>query len=186
LKKLKFTEEKSESTLLRLDLGAGKGAATPEGFVGVDIVPWKGVRVHDLRTRWPWKTNSVDEVNADYLVHYFTVKERVHFANELYRVLKVGAKAVLKTPHWAASKAYGDTRVQWPPVSEMWFAMLNKAWREGQNSVDTSGYTCDFDHTLGYGLHPLIISRNYEYQQHAVTFWKEAAQDLCATLIKRS
>jgi hypothetical protein len=78
-----------------------------------------------------------------------------------------------------------DVRVQFPPVSEGWFATLNKAWREGQNCVDQSGYTCDFDHTLGYGLHPQIVARNQEYQQNAVTFWKEAAQDLCATLIKK-
>lgn len=184
MKKLKFKEAKGEETL-RLDLGTGKGAKRPEGFVGVDVCPWDGVTVvHDLRNPWPWKTASVDEVNSEYLVHYFTARERVHFANELYRVLKPGAKAIIQVPHWCASKAYGDIRVQWPPVSEMWFAMLSKKWREAQNCVDSSGYTCDFDHTLGYGLHPVLLSRNYEYQQHAVIFWKEAAQDLCGTLIK--
>lgn len=184
--KLRFTEQAPEKKLLRLDLGTGKGANRPDGFVGVDIHRWKGVvRVADLRKPWPWKTSSVDEVNADYLVQYFTPKERVHFANELYRVLKPEARAVIKAPHWCSARAYGDTTAHWPPISEMWFVTLNKAWREAQNRVDTSGYTCDFDFTLGYGLHPAIISRNAEYQQNAVTFWKEAAQDICATLTPR-
>lgn len=185
VKKLTFTESKEDAKLLRLDLGAGKGGKTPEGFLAVDLVPWKGIKVHDLRQRWPWKANSVDEVNADYLVHYLTARERVHFANELHRVLKPGATAVIKAPHWASAKAYLDLQVQWPPVSEGWFWTLNKAWREAQNCADTSGYHCDFEHTLGYGLHPAILSRNQEYQQHAVSFFKEAAQDIFATLIKR-
>jgi SAM-dependent methyltransferase len=184
-RKLKFTEHK-EPKLVRLDLGTGKGASKPEGFIGVDINKWKGVDVVvDLRKRWPWKNNSVDEVNANYLVHYFTPAERVHFANELYRVLKPLGTALIHVPHWASARAYGDAGIQFPPVSEMWFAALNKGWRDAQNCIDVSGYTCDFDHTLGYGLHPLLVPRNQEYQQHAVTFWKEAAQDILATLTRR-
>ena len=124
-------------------------------------------------------------MHSEYLVQYLTATERVHFANELYRVLKPGAKATILCPHWAASKAVGDLLVQWPPISEMWFLTLNLGWRDAQNRVDQSGYTCDFDHTLGYGLHPALATRNQEYQQHAVTFWKEAAQDIVATLTKR-
>jgi hypothetical protein len=143
--KLKFTIHKPEPDLLRLDLGTGKGASRPEGFLGVDINKWAGVdTLADLRRKWPWANNSVDEVNANYLVHYFTPAERVHFANELYRVLKPEAKATIMVPHWSASRAYGDLLVQFPPVSEMWFATLNKDWREAQNCVGKSGYTCDF------------------------------------------
>jgi len=169
---------------LKLDLGTGKGLSRPDGFVGVDLQPYDGVDVvTDLTKRWPWKTSTVDEVNCNYLVHYLSASERVHFANELHRVLKPDARATIHVPHWSSSKAYGDTRVQWPPVSEMWFAMLNQAWRESQNNVDITGYTCNFDHTLGYGLHPLLVTRNQEYQQHAVLYWKEAAQDIIATLV---
>lgn len=185
VKKLKFKEHKEDEGL-KLDLGTGKGASRPEGFIGVDINPWEGVEiVTDLRKVWPWKDNSVDEVNANYLINYLTASERIHFANELFRVLKPEAKAVIHVPNWCASRAYGDLSMSWPPISEMWFASLNKTWREAQNCVDVSGYTCDFDHTLGYGLHPMLLTRNQEYQQHAVSFWKEAAQDIIATLIRR-
>ncbi len=62
VKRLKFKEQKPETKLLKLDLGAGKGGNTPEGFTPVDLCKWKGVKVVDLRKRWPWKANSVDEV----------------------------------------------------------------------------------------------------------------------------
>ncbi len=182
-KKLKFKEQ-AESKAIRLDLGAGKAQKTPEGFIPVDLYACKGVTVADLRQRWPWKNNSVDEAHAHYLVEYFTPKERVHFVNELYRVLKPGAQAQIITPYWCGNRAYGDIDVQWPPISESWFTMLNKSWREAQNSVKTSQYVCNFDAGLGYGLHPAIVVKNQEYQQHAVAFYKEAAQELICTLTK--
>lgn len=167
--------------LLRLDLGTGKGKGKPEGFVGVDLVGGKGIEKVDLRKPWPWANGSVEEVNAQNLINYFTPSERIHFANELFRVLRPGGKAVIVVPHWASSRAHGDVLTQYPLVSESWFPFLKKEWREAQNFF-INGYACDFDHTLGYGLHPTIVNRNLEYQQHAVAFWKEAAQDICATL----
>jgi len=182
--KLKFVEQKDESGL-RLDLGCGKGANKPDGFLGVDIVKSKAVdKVADLRKKWPWKTGTILEINAHYLLQYFTPAERIHFVNEAFRVLVPGGKLVIASPHWCASKAYADLQVHWPPVSEAWFTCLNKAFREAQN-YDLPGYACDFDYTLGYGLHPMIVSRNLEYQQNAVNYWKEAAQDIFCTLIKR-
>ena len=182
--KLKFQEQKPEADLLKLDLGAGKGANTPEGFTPVDLIKWKGVKVVDLRKRWPWKANSVDEVRCHYVVHYLTPKERMHFANELHRVLKVGAKAQIVTPHWCAAKAYGDVLAQYPPVSESWYGYLMKPWREQQNYVDQSEYTCNFDIGIGYGMHPSILTRHEEFQINALTYYKEAAQDLIATITK--
>jgi SAM-dependent methyltransferase len=170
---------------LKLDLGTGKGKNRPEGFLGVDIIALPGVKfVADLTKKWPWKDNSVDEVHSNHFVEHLTSAQRVFFANELFRVLKPGSKATIIVPYWASCRAYGDMDHKWPPVSEVWFFHLNKAWRENENYVDLP-YTCDFDHTLGYGMHPGIISRNQEYQQHAITFWKEAAQDLCVSLTKR-
>jgi hypothetical protein len=181
--KKKFVEVK-DSPLLKLDLGCGKGTVTPDGFLKIDKQASPGVRVVDLRKRWPWGKNTVDEVHCGYLVNYLTPTERIHFVHELYRVLKPGAKATIITPYWAACAAYGDVTVQWPPVTEAWYPRLNKAWREAQNYKDPDGYTCNFEHTLGYGLHQSVTARTPEYQQHAVSFFKEAAQQLIATLIK--
>jgi len=182
--KLKFVEAVPEADLLRLDLGCGKGANTPDGFVKVDKNDHKDVQVvADLRGKWPWKSGSVDEVRANYVLHQLTMPERIHFLNELHRVLKVGGTAAIFTPHWCASRAYCDPDAQWPPVAEAFYPWTNKAWRDQQNVVNDL-FKCNFDHTLGYGMHQHLMTRNHEYQSHAFTFWKEAAQDLIVTLTK--
>jgi SAM-dependent methyltransferase len=180
LHKLKF-KEAIEDKSIKLDLGSGKGANTPAGFTPVDIAGGEGITKADLTKRWPWKDESVDEVHCNYLLQFLTPQERIHFANELYRVLKPGAKAVIHTPHWCASKAYGDISIQWPPVAEYWYPMLNKAVRDAQNYT-IEGYTCDFECGIGYGLHPLIATKHEERQREMLYFSKEAAQDLICTL----
>jgi hypothetical protein len=137
-----------------------------------------------LLKKWEWDSNSVDEINIINLIQFLNPEERIHFVNELWRVLKIGAKAHVTIPHWASARAYGDLAFVYPPVTETWFFHLNKDWRKG-NAPWGIKYKCDFDFTLGYGMHPLLCNRNQEYQQHALTFWREAAQDLMATLIKR-
>ncbi len=137
-----------------------------------------------VRRKWPHKSGTIDFVKATNVLPFLTPKERVHFANELFRVLKVGGKAQLVLPHWCSARALGDLSFAFPPVTEAWFPHLNREWRKTQAPWGKA-YRCDFDHTLGYGLHPAIVNRNQEYQQHAVTFWKEAAQELIVTLTKR-
>lgn len=137
-----------------------------------------------VKKKWVQADNSVDEVNVINLIQFLTPRERIHFANELYRVLKSGARAQISAPHWCSARAYGDMEFQWPPVSEAWLHHLNKEWREA-NAPWGKTYKCDFDVSGGYSLHPGIITRNQEYQMHAITYWKEAAQDLLATLMKR-
>ena len=166
---------------MKLNLGAGK--TKMEGFLGVDSRDFGQDIVADLRDTWKWEDDSVDEVHASHFIEHLTAPERIHFVNELYRVLKPGAKATVITPHWASNRAYGDLTHQWPPVSEMWFYYLSREWRAA-NAPHNDFYTCDFACTWGYSLHTAIIPRNTEYQQHALAFWKEAAQDILATLVK--
>lgn len=168
---------------LRLDLGCGKGLS-PKGWIRVDQVQYKGVKVvHDLTEPWPWADNSVEEVGCRNLINYFQPQQRIFFVNELYRVLKPGAKAQLIVPHWACNRAFGDITQAMPPVAEEWFFHLSKKWRE-ENAYWTTGYTCDFEFTVGYGMHPAVAVRNQEYQREALMFWKEAAQEMVATLTK--
>jgi len=179
-----MTIAEEEVKLVKLDLGCGK-APVSEGCIGVDKVKYDNVTVvTDLRKPWPWEDDSIDEVVSRNLINYLSPVDRIFFANELYRVLKVGSKALLGTPHWACNKAYGDVYVQMPPVSEEWFFYLRKEWRE-TNAYWAKDYHCDFDFTCGYSMHPHLFTRNQDYQQHAISFWKEAAQDIVATLTKR-
>jgi hypothetical protein len=137
-----------------------------------------------LIKRWPYGSDSIDNVNIINVLQFLTPAQRIHFVNELHRVMKKGSKAQIIAPHWCSSRALGDLAFVHPPIAEAWFPHLNAEWRKTQAPWGKQ-YRCDFDHTLGYGLHPGIVSRNPEYQQNAVTFWKEAAQDIIATLIKR-
>ena len=175
---------------MKLDLGCGKGKK--EGFEGVDKIAFEGVdHVFDLTTTpWPFEDASVDEVHCAHFVEHLTARQRVAFVNELSRVMKPTAKATIIVPHWASCRAYGDMTHQWPPVSEFWFYYLRKEWRDANcphDDVDNrpDGYSCDFDATWGYSLNPSIHARNNEFQQFAITNYKEAAQDIIATLVKR-
>lgn len=188
------------SALVRIDLGAGKNKR--EGFLGVDSIAFPGVDiVHDLANgAWPWADSSVDEANASHFLEHLTNlegrAERVTFFNELYRVLKPGKRVAGKIeggfasvvfPHWASQRYYGDPTHK-EPFSEFGFYYLSKPWRAANAphtdiEFNPKGYSCDFDASWGYNLHAALNVRNSEYQQHAITFYKEACADIVSTLV---
>lgn len=175
----------SAGSLVKLDIGCGINKKA--GYLGVDIKNFAGVDVvADLRNQWPWEDNSVDEVNASHVLEHFTATERIHFMNELYRVLKPGSKATIITPHWSSARAYGDLTHQWPPVSEFWYYYLSKEWRKTNAPHQDDQYSCDFEATWGYNLRPDLASRNQDYQMFAMCNYKEAAQDIIATVTKKA
>jgi len=168
---------------LRLDLGAGKNKKP--GFIGVDVRQFEGVDlVHDLRNPWPWSADSVDEVHASHFLEHLTGAERVHFFNELYRVLKPGAKALIIVPHWSSERAYGDPTHQWPPVVFFSFYYLNKEWRAA--NAPHTGLMCDFDAGGGNNIAAPWNARNQETQVFAQTHYINVAQDLIVTLTKKA
>lgn len=137
--------------------------------------------------------DSVSEVHCSHFIEHLTNLndrwERVNFFNELYRILKPGATAQLFFPHWCSNRHYGDPTHK-EPFSEMGFYYLKREWRMAnaphtEAEFNPNGYSCDFDATWGYSLHPhLTQGRHQDYVQNALQFWKEAAQDLIATLVK--
>ena len=189
--------------LTRLDFGCGKNKK--EGFKGVDIRPWEGVDfVLDIaNSHWPWPDESVDEAHASHFIEHLTWPQRVHFFNELGRVMKKGAKATLIWPHWCSDRHWGDPTHQ-QPMSPFGLYYLNKLWRAGDPKAtppipanaphcdyDSNTehfwheYTCDFDNVISYSMAPWLAGRNQEFIQFAMAAYKEAAQDIMATLIKR-
>lgn len=184
---------KKTQKLLNIDLGCGP--SKKEGFIGVDKYKMKGVDVVlDIgKEKWPWKDNTVDEVNCSHFIEHLTnfggKWERVHFFNELYRVMKKGAKASITFPHWASERYYGDP-THCEPFSEMGFYYLDKDWRDTQaphsdKKWNKNGYSCDLGATWGYSLRQDLLTRNQEYQMSALQKEKGAAQDIIATLTKK-
>ena len=86
---------------MRLNLGACDRAIA--GFLSVDIVPPADV-IADLSRSWPWPDSSVDEIVAFDVIEH--VANRIHFMNELHRVLRPGARATIETPNAARGAGY--------------------------------------------------------------------------------
>ena len=175
--------------LLKLDVGCGK--TKKPGFLGVDRRAFEGVDVvTDLTQVWPWADETVEEVHMSHVLEHFTGHQRVHIFNELHRVLVKGGKATIITPHWCSNRAYGDFTHAWPPVSEMLYFYISKTWRatnapDNDHEWNPQGYTCDFEATWGYTLHPDLATKSGERVAFSTQFYKEACQDLCATVTKK-
>lgn len=174
---------------MKLDLGCG--GRKKDGFIGVDQYPMEGVDVvlNIGVDTWPWEDGTVEEIHASHFLEHLTALQRVHFMNEAFRVMKEGAKATIITPHWASNRAYGDFTHQWPPVAEMFYYYLKQEWRHTQaphtdKKWNPAGYSCNFDATWGYSFSPDLGARHSDHVQFALQNYKEAAQDLYATLIK--
>lgn len=167
---------------VKLDLGCG--TRKREGYLGVDSRAFPGVDVvADLRQPWPWTDASVDEVISVHFLEHLEGKERVHFFNELYRVLKPGAKAQIVVPHWANACAYGDPTHKWPPVSEWAVLYLLKSWRDV--NAPHVGYVCDFDYVTGFSFDERVLSWNDERRMFALNHHLNGSRDLHINLTKR-
>lgn len=178
---------------LKLNLGSGR--MKMEGFLSVDAVKFETVDVvTDLTKRWPWGDATVDEAVSSHSLEHLEAMERVHFFNELYRVLKPGAKCTITVPHWSNTRAYGDPTHKWPPFTEMAGYYLLKAWREIQaphtDSRNVPGmFSCDFDAVWGptFNLdHPEMKGKSDEARSYAARNYRDVCIDLIVTVTKRA
>jgi predicted SAM-dependent methyltransferase len=96
---------------MRLNLGASDRAIP--GFLSVDICPPADI-IADLSQQWPWSDSSVDEVYASHVFEH--LPSRVRTMNELHRVLKPGARAVIAVP----SATHGAGFAQDPTHVSQW------------------------------------------------------------------
>lgn len=167
---------------LRLDIGCGK--TKMDGWEGIDSIDFGQKHVHDVRRGLPWLADcSVSEVRSSHFVEHLTGSERIEFFNELYRVMKPGATALIVTPNWSHACAYGDPTHQWPPMSQWYPLYLNKAWRDG--NAPHAAYTCDFDHTVAGSWDASIEGRNPETKSMMMNSYTNAWRDLIVTLTRK-
>lgn len=201
-----LVREDSEPVLLKLDLGCGP--SKKEGFTGVDrlafdgkvdvvldllelrpgVPEWKPLmrpttNGKEIFQPWPWVDDSVSEVHCSHFYEHLTPYERVHFWNELYRVLKKDAPITLITPSYANERAYGDLSHAWPPVVGFGWYYLSKEWRKG--NAPHLPLECDFEASWGGTIAPPWNLRNQETQIFAMTHYREVVLDMTATLKKK-
>jgi predicted SAM-dependent methyltransferase len=85
---------------MKLNLGAADRQVS--GYLSVDICPPADI-VCDLSGPWPWEDSSISGIVAfDIMEH---IADRIHFMNELWRVMKAGALVEIEVPN--ASKGAG-------------------------------------------------------------------------------
>lgn len=141
---------------------------------------------------WPWADSSVDEAYSSHFVEHLTQIERCHFFNELHRILKPDAKALIIVPHWSSGRAYGDPTHQWPAWSDMAAYYLKREWRESQAPHTDAknwppGYSCDFEATWGYSFRndAEFMCRADAYKQYAMANYRDVIQDCVMTVIAK-
>ena len=173
-----------ETKTVKIDIGCGRNKK--EGFTGWDISPDSDADlIIDVRKiPWPTEDNSVDEVFCHHFFEHLTGEERMAFMNELYRVMKEGAKATVVTPFYSSTRSIQDPTHMWPPVCEASYLYFNKGWRE-DNKLGHYPITADFDYTFGYAVDTEVGIRSMEYQQFAVKHYLNSVWDLQVVLTRR-
>lgn len=169
---------------LKLDLGCGQHKR--EGFTGVDASPDCGAEVvHDLTVLpWPFADASVDEVYCSHFLEHLDGPERIRFMNELYRVMKPGARALIITPYWTWVGAIQDPTHKWPPIAEQSYVYFNAEQRRIMG-IQHYGIHCDFDLEYAGRMMPDVALRSPQEQAFAKNHSLNTVLELHTTLTRR-
>jgi hypothetical protein len=198
---------------LKLDLGSGptpaKGFRGVDLYTGperVDLMrfpwPWATDSVDEvwcshfiehMPSAHPvpvWSRDMTEPADGLYKSVHFLQPEMemrypwVQFVDELWRILKPGAKATVIHPNLKSSRAFQDpTHCDFIPV-ERWM-YVQQGWRQA-NELDHPPYpTCDFDVEVGASFAPEFAGRTDEATAQAAAYQWDVALDLRVILTKR-
>lgn len=179
-------------TSYKLDIACGQRKEA--GWTGIDIAKTDAADiVHDLMDfPWPIEDETVEEARCSHFIEHIPqvcmccrkqVNPLWRFFDELYRIMKVGAKCLIIAPYYSSHRAWQDgshTRA----ISEHTFLYANKDWRK-VNLLDHYPITCDFDFTYGYALSGDTALKSHEAQPFWIAHYLNAVADVQVTLIKR-
>jgi len=168
-------------TSIKLDIACGNNKHA--GFAGIDIVAIPSVDiVHDLDVfPWPLEDDCVEEAIAHHYIEHS--RDLMKFMNELYRVMKVGAKCTITSPYYNSIRAWQDpthTRA----ISENSFKYFNKEWRTTSN-LGHYPIHCDFDLTFELIFFTNWLNRSEEERRFAIQHYTNVVADITAILTKR-
>lgn len=198
---------------LKLSLACGQNI--PEGFVGVDITPSKGVKyVGDLLDFWSedsvWKQikdNSVDEIDLQMFAEHIPHIIEGHgmkwgyddcwylFFDQVHRVLKKAEfdpnnpNIPIKGFAKIVTPYYSSMRMFQDPTHYRAISEASYLYLNKQwrvdNKLDHYPVKCDFDFFYNYNLDQNLVNRNQEFQGNAIRTQINAVSDIIVTLIKK-
>ncbi len=195
-------------TLFILDLGSGDNKITPESVIqnavapqgskvkviGVDLYSDTADVKHDLsKAPFPFDDESVDGAFSAHFIEHLTGPERITFFNEMYRILKPGARMRLIHPYYKSCRAVQDPTHKWPPIAEESYLYWDKNWRDTNKLGHYLG-TCDFQLVpRGDGKEAKIFytwqdaawaNKNEETRNFAIRHYYNIVADMIVDLIK--
>lgn len=114
-----------------MKLNLGSNDKKLPGFMSVDLVPPADF-VCDLREPWSiWPDSSVDEIVASHIIEH--LPNRIHTMNEMHRVLKPGARAVIDVPSASHGAGYAQDPTHcapWTMNSFLYFDDRERNWQK--------------------------------------------------------
>jgi predicted SAM-dependent methyltransferase len=176
---------------LKIDLACGD--RKQEGFKGVDIIKTDSVDyVVDLTTYpWPIESESVEEIYCSHYIEHIphdinNLNDRrdgfIQFMDEIYRIMKPGAKATLVAPYYTSERAFQDpTHHRY--ITKGSFHYFNKEWRD-MNKLSHYGINSNFDISYSYYITNELTLKSKEIREQAFEHDWNAIDDLITELIK--
>ncbi len=168
-----------KSKKLQLDIACGKNKK--RGFTGVDIWDGADIVANLEKFPWPFEDNSVDEIFCSHYIEH--TPDLISFANELYRIMKVGARAEIIAPYYSSIRAWQDpTHLR--AISENTYLYFSKEWRT-INKLDHYPITADFDFECNYHLDQDWQGKSDDEVRFAIKYYINVVSDIRAVLTKR-
>jgi predicted SAM-dependent methyltransferase len=176
---------------VKIDVACGNNKK--DGFLGIDIANTPSVDiVHDLNQYlWPIESNTVDEIYCSHYVEHIPHNVNngnsqdglIQFMNELYRIMKPGATAIITAPYYTSIRAFGDpTHVRF--ICDWTFNYYDQDWLEA-NKLAHYGITANFKNTISYYVTNEMILKSEEVRNNAFKKDWNVIDDIIVELIKK-
>lgn len=187
-----------------LDLGCGENKSSVQSLfenglitveqkdfsqvIGVDSQKVAGVdKVHDLtKFPYPFKDNSIDGAFSSHFLEHLDGEQRIKFFNEMYRILKPGAKMKHVHPYYKSSRAVQDPTHKFPSICEDSYLYWNKGWRD-MNKLGHYLGDCNFEvESMVYTfMDQSWLTKNPEQRDYAIKHYFNVVADLIVVQVKK-
>jgi len=159
----------------KLKLNLGCGSKLLDGYINVDKYGTPDMVVDLEQTPWPWKKNSVKEVNLIHVLEHLgsTTDIFLKIMQELYRVCCNGAIINIKVPHHRSDAFFGDpthVRAITPAVLELFSKKRNIETTQKGYANTTLALFLDVDFEIIDYKIDLLPTWAKKYESKEITF----------------